>query len=428
MENSVYSVTEINRYISNMFDNDFLMQQVSVKGEVSNCKYHSSGHIYFSIKDNNSLLNCIMFAGKRTTGLKFRMQEGDKVVIKGNIGVYENQGKYQLYASSIEKQGKGELYQKFLQLKEELSDMGMFADIYKKPIPKYAMNIGVVTANTGAAIQDIINITKRRNPYVQLILYPAQVQGIGAAETIVKGINVLDAMPEVDIIIVGRGGGSLEDLWAFNERIVAEAIFNCETPVISAVGHEVDYTIADFVSDLRAPTPSAAAELAVFEYKKYEEDVLKLQRDLKESIQRKIRLDREYLYSYKRQLDSLSPIRIIQSKRQRLSDMQINLDSIMKAKLTDRKKDLDSLENMLSKSMQDNAVKTRQELGILAEKLNGLSPLTKLKGGYVYASKEDKAIKSVNNISKGDNIELYLIDGKAMANVSEVIKEAKYEC
>ena len=411
-----------------MFDNDFLMQQVSVKGEVSNCKYHSSGHIYFSIKDNNSLLNCIMFAGKRTTGLKFRMQEGDKVVIKGNIGVYENQGKYQLYASSIEKQGKGELYQKFLQLKEELSDMGMFADIYKKPIPKYAMNIGVVTANTGAAIQDIINITKRRNPYVQLILYPAQVQGIGAAETIVKGINVLDAMPEVDIIIVGRGGGSLEDLWAFNERIVAEAIFNCETPVISAVGHEVDYTIADFVSDLRAPTPSAAAELAVFEYKKYEEDVLKLQRDLKDSIQRKIRLDREYLYSYKRQLDSLSPIRIIQSKRQRLSDMQINLDSIMKAKLTDRKKDLDSLENMLSKSMQDNAVKTRQELGILAEKLNGLSPLTKLKGGYVYASKEDKAIKSVNNISKGDNIELYLIDGKAMANVSEVIKEAKYEC
>lgn len=428
MENSVYSVTEINRYISNMFDNDFLMQQVSVKGEVSNCKYHSSGHIYFSIKDNNSLLNCIMFAGKRTTGLKFRMQEGDKVVIKGNIGVYENQGKYQLYASSIEKQGKGELYQKFLQLKEELSDMGMFADIYKKPIPKYAMNIGVVTANTGAAIQDIINITKRRNPYVQLILYPAQVQGIGAAETIVKGINVLDAMPEVDIIIVGRGGGSLEDLWAFNERIVAEAIFNCETPVISAVGHEVDYTIADFVSDLRAPTPSAAAELAVFEYKKYEEDVLKLQRDLKDSIQRKIRLDREYLYSYKRQLDSLSPIRIIQSKRQRLSDMQINLDSIMKAKLTDRKKDLDSLENMLSKSMQDNTVKTRQELGILAEKLNGLSPLTKLKGGYVYASKEDKAIKSVNNISKGDNIELYLIDGKAMANVSEVIKEAKYEC
>ena len=427
MENSVYSVTEINRYISNMFDNDFLMQQVSVKGEVSNCKYHSSGHIYFSIKDNNSLLNCIMFAGKRTTGLKFRMQEGDKVVIKGNIGVYENQGKYQLYASSIEKQGKGELYQKFLQLKEELSDMGMFADIYKKPIPKYAMNIGVVTANTGAAIQDIINITKRRNPYVQLILYPAQVQGIGAAETIVKGINVLDAMPEVDIIIVGRGGGSLEDLWAFNERIVAEAIFNCETPVISAVGHEVDYTIADFVSDLRAPTPSAAAELAVFEYKKYEEDVLKLQRDLKESIQRKIRLDREYLYSYKRQLDSLSPIRIIQSKIQRLSDMQINLDSIMKAKLTDRKKDLDSLENMLSKSMQDNAVKTRQELGILAEKLNGLSPLTKLKGGYVYASKEDKAIKSVNNISKGDNIELYLIDGKAMANVSEVIKEDKYE-
>ena len=427
MENSVYSVTEINRYISNMFDNDFLMQQVSVKGEVSNCKYHSSGHIYFSIKDNNSLLNCIMFAGKRTTGLKFRMQEGDKVVIKGNIGVYENQGKYQLYASSIEKQGKGELYQKFLQLKEELSDMGMFADIYKKPIPKYAMNIGVVTANTGAAIQDIINITKRRNPYVQLILYPAQVQGIGAAETIVKGINVLDTMPEVDIIIVGRGGGSLEDLWAFNERIVAEAIFNCETPVISAVGHEVDYTIADFVSDLRAPTPSAAAELAVFEYKKYEEDVLKLQRDLKDSIQRKIRLDREKLYGYKRQLDSLSPIRIIQSKRQRLSDMQINLDSIMKAKLTDRKKDLDSLENMLSKSMQDNTVKTRQELGILAEKLNGLSPLTKLKGGYVYASKEDKAIKSVNNISKGDNIELYLIDGKAMANVSEVIKEDWYE-
>ena len=257
----IYSVEQINNYIKQMFNTDLVLSQVSVQGEVSNCKYHSSGHIYFTIKDNGSVLNAIMFAGNRT-GLKFQMKDGMQVVVSGNISVYERDGKYQMYAKRIEQTGMGDLYQRFLELKKELEEMGMFDALYKKPIPKYAAKIGIVTASTGAAIQDIINISTRRNPYVQLVLYPAIVQGEFAVDSICRGINKLEEYG-VDTIIVGRGGGSIEDLWAFNDVKVANAIFECSIPVISAVGHETDFTIADFVADMRAPTPSAAAELAV---------------------------------------------------------------------------------------------------------------------------------------------------------------------
>ena len=270
MMKNVYSVGQVNTYIKNMFAQDFMLQRISVKGEVSNCKYHTSGHIYFTIKDAAGTLNAVMFAGSRK-GLKFQMKEGDQVVVTGSVEVYERDGKYQIYAREIELDGAGNLYQKFEALKQELEEMGMFAAEYKQPIPSYAMKIGVVTAPTGAAVQDIRNISLRRNPYVQIILYPALVQGEGAADSIVKGIRMLDEAG-VDVMIVGRGGGSIEDLWAFNEEKVARAIFDCRTPVISAVGHETDFTIADFVADLRAPTPSAAAELAVAQYGKLVEN------------------------------------------------------------------------------------------------------------------------------------------------------------
>ena len=259
--NSIYSVGQVNTYIKNMFDQDFMLKRIYIKGEVSNCKYHTSGHIYFSLKDETGSISCVMFAGQRK-GLAFPMKNGDRVVAGGSVSVYERDGKYQLYAREITLEGAGLLYERFLALKKELEEMGMFAQEYKRPIPMYSSKIGIVTAPTGAAIQDIRNIAGRRNPYVQLILYPALVQGEGAAESIVKGIQTLDRLG-VDVIIVGRGGGSIEDLWAFNEEKVARAIFECRTPVISAVGHETDITIADYVADLRAPTPSGAAELAV---------------------------------------------------------------------------------------------------------------------------------------------------------------------
>ena len=258
---TIYSVGQVNRYVKNMFVQDFVLKKIYVKGEVSNCKYHPSGHIYFSLKDETGLLSCVMFAGHRR-GLAFSMKDGDKVVVGGTVDVYERDGRYQLYAREITLEGAGALYERFLALKTELEEMGMFAQEYKQPIPKYIRRLGVVTAPSGAAVQDIRNISLRRNPYLQIILYPALVQGEGAADSIVKGIRMLD-QAGVDVIIVGRGGGSIEDLWAFNEEKVARAVFECRTPVISAVGHETDFTITDFVADLRAPTPSAAAELAV---------------------------------------------------------------------------------------------------------------------------------------------------------------------
>ena len=267
---NVYTVKQVNAYIKNMFTQDFMLNRIYIKGEVSNCKYHTSGHLYFSLKDESGTIACVMFAGQRS-GLSFRMQEGQQVIVLGSVSVYERDGRYQVYAKEIVLDGAGLLYEKFIKLKKELEEMGMFAQEYKQPIPEFIRRLGVVTAPAGAAIQDIRNISLRRNPYVQIILYPALVQGEGAADSIVKGIRMLDEAG-VDVMIVGRGGGSIEDLWAFNEEKVARAIFDCRTPVISAVGHETDFTIADFVADLRAPTPSAAAELAVAQYGKLVEN------------------------------------------------------------------------------------------------------------------------------------------------------------
>ena len=256
---NVYTVKQVNAYIKNMFTQDFMLNRIYIKGEVSNCKYHTSGHLYFSLKDESGTIACVMFAGQRS-GLSFRMQEGQQVIVLGSVSVYERDGRYQVYAKEIVLDGAGLLYEKFIKLKKELEEMGMFAPEYKKPIPKYVRTVGVVTAPTGAAVRDIINITRRRNPYVQILLYPALVQGDGASESVVRGIRALEEA-KVDVMIVGRGGGSIEDLWAFNEENVARAVFECSVPVISAVGHETDTTIIDYVADLRAPTPSAAAQL-----------------------------------------------------------------------------------------------------------------------------------------------------------------------
>ncbi len=391
---SVYTVAQANQYIKNMFTQDFLLSKISVRGEVSNCKYHSSGHIYFSIKDKSGVLSCIMFAGKRR-GLDFKMEDGNKVIVSGNINIYERDGRYQLYADRIEREGIGDLYKRFLELKQELEEMGMFSAEYKKKIPVYAMTVGIVTASTGAAIQDIINISKRRNPYIKLVLYPAKVQGEGSAETIVKGIQYLDKRG-MDVIITGRGGGSIEDLWAFNEEIVARAIFECKTPVISAVGHETDFTIADYVADMRAPTPSAAAELAVFEYDKLCEKLQSVNDGMRFRVENKIRIYRRNLADYEWKLKKMSPASNIQSKRQRLADLEIRLYDSLKRKTSLR----------------------RHTLELLSERLNGLSPLNKLSGGYAYVTtKENKPLKSISQIDNGDELTIVVNDGNARVNV-----------
>ena len=397
---NVYSVGQVNRYVKNMFAQDFFLQKVYVKGEVSNCKYHTSGHIYFSLKDETGVMNCVMFAGHRR-GLSFRMKDGDKVVAGGSVEVYERDGRYQLYAKGISLEGAGALYERFLQLKQELEEMGMFEQEYKQPVPKFIKSLGVVTAPTGAAVQDIRNIAYRRNPYLQIILYPALVQGEGAAASIVHGIEMLDAAG-VDVIIVGRGGGSIEDLWAFNEEIVARAIFNCRTPVISAVGHETDFTIADFVADLRAPTPSAAAELAVDDYRSVVEAVGSCGERLRRAMWGKFDLTASKLEQYKIRLQYLSPQNRLRENQQRLMELEEQLQSAMEGKVKDY----------------------RHVLGIYLERFGGLSPLKKLNQGFSYvADKNGNNIHSVSDTQVGEKITISVTDGTIDATVESIRKE-----
>ena len=397
---TIYSVGQVNRYVRNMFTQDYILKKIYVKGEVSNCKYHPSGHIYFSLKDETGLLSCVMFAGQRR-GLAFRMKDGDRVVVGGAVDVYERDGRYQMYAREITLEGAGALYERFLALKAELEEMGMFAPEYKQPIPRFIQKLGVVTAPSGAAVQDIRNISLRRNPYLQIILYPALVQGDGAADSIVRGILMLDEAG-VDTIIVGRGGGSIEDLWAFNEEKVARAIFECRTPIISAVGHETDFTIADFAADLRAPTPSAAAELAVDDFAQvmytldnYRE---RFRRDMRDRIEyQKVRLEQ-----YKLRLKYLSPESRLRDNRQILADYDDALRSAMKNKLQ----------------------QYRHRLGIYLERYQGMSPLAKLNQGYSFvADQEGRGITSVEQVKPGDRVEISVTDGVIRAEVFDSRRE-----
>lgn len=395
---SVYSVSEVNSYIKHMFEQDFVLNNVYIKGEVSNCKYHTSGHIYFTLKDQGGVMACVMFAGNRR-GLNFKLEEGLKVTAFGTVNVYERDGKYQLYVREVKMDGQGDLYKRFELLKAELLEMGMFDASYKKPIPKYASKVGIVTAKTGAAIQDIINVSTRRNPHVQLFLYPALVQGVDAAPSIVAGIKALDELG-LDVIIVGRGGGSLEDLWAFNEEIVARAIFACNTPVISAVGHETDTTIADYVADMRAPTPSAAAELAVFDYSAYLAEVNGYLELLTKTMKNKYRATKDLLSQYALRIKHMSPSSRIMIKRQEIDDVLNRMSDRMKLKL-ERK---------------------RHELALNVNRLEGLSPLNKLKSGYSYVSLEGgSSLKSIKQVNSGDNIDIFLLDGRVNAKVNNCV-------
>ena len=391
---NVYSVGQVNAYIRNMFSQDFLLRSISVRGEVSNCKYHSSGHLYFTLKDEKAAIACVMFAGYRK-GLAFRLEEGMQVVALGSVEVYERDGKYQLYAKEILPDGAGYLYERFERLKRSLEERGLFAPEYKQPIPAYIRTLGVVTAPTGAAVRDIINITRRRNPYVQIILYPAVVQGDQAVPSIVNGIRALERLG-VDVMIVGRGGGSMEDLWAFNEEAVAQAVFDCAVPVISAVGHETDTTIIDFVSDLRAPTPSAAAELAVYDVRQ----LLEFLEDRKEGLNRRLRAvlnrDRLRLQHAARSLQHLSPANRIRERRMQAIRLEEGLQAAMKRVLELR----------------------RNRLRLYAETMKGLSPLDKLAQGFSHVEDErGRTVSDIGRIAPGDLLSIYVKNGRALAEV-----------
>lgn len=400
---NVYSVKQVNAYIKNMFNQDFMLNRIYVKGEVSNCKYHTSGHIYFTLKDESGTIACIMFARQRA-GLTFRMQEGQQVIVFGSITTYERDGKYQLYANEVMLNGAGLLYERYETLKKELAEMGMFAKEYKQPIPQYAKRVGIVTAPTGAAIRDIMNVAARRNPYVQLILYPALVQGDGAKESIIAGIQMLE-QKQVDVMIVGRGGGSIEDLWAFNEEEVARAVFECSVPIISAVGHETDTTIIDYVADLRAPTPSAAAELAVFEYHAFTDQLLESERRLKKELFTYIQKERTRIEAYQMRMKYLHPgMKLLQQKQQVVN-----------------------MEEELRRKMKERIQQARYALSIRIEKMKGLSPLQKLNQGFSYVTdKTGQALTSVEQAVPGETLTVYVMDGKIRAAIEETAREERY--
>lgn len=404
MQKRIYSVGQMNTYIKNMFQGDYLLSGLYMKGEVSNCKYHSSGHIYFSLKDETGAMACVMFKGNRASGLKFRLEDGQCVILEGNISVYERDGRYQMYVREVTLDGTGALYEEYERLKAKLYEEGLFDFEIKKPIPPYPKRVGVVTAPTGAAIQDIRNIARRRNPYVQLILYPAKVQGEGAAATIVKGIQVLDAMG-VDTIIIGRGGGSIEDLWAFNEECVVRAIYEAKTPIISGTGHEVDNTIADYAADLRAPTPSAACELAIPDYMDIRSRVEQFRLKMNQSMKQKLGQKRLELQKYQLMLQHRNPVtRLEQQKQYR-----------------------DELWDRLQKSMKQRLEHYRHQLALLTEQLHGNSPTARLMYGYGYLELQGKPVGSVGQVRTGDLLQITIQDGSMKTRV-EAIETGKNPC
>lgn len=388
-------VSELNGYIKNIIDGDEMLANVYIKGEISNFKRHYSGHLYFTLKDETSLIKCVMFKSY-TNYLNFEPKDGMSVVILGSVSVFERDGVYQVYAKGMEPEGVGALYKAYEKLKAKLSEEGLFDESHKKPIPILPRAIGVVTSKTGAVIRDIINVTTRRLPNVNIILYPAAVQGEGAAQTIVNGIKYFNKAKNVDTIIIGRGGGSLEDLWPFNEEITARAIYESEIPIISAVGHETDFTIADFVADLRAPTPSAAGELAV-------PDIIEVRWKLENINKRLANSLRKKIENMRIKYDNLKNSRALKNPYDALRQKMIVCDNLYK-----------NIENNFSLKVKDRHIKL---VGLIG-RLENLSPLkTMLRGYSIVENLDGKVIKSVNDLNKDDEVSIRLNDGKRKAKI-----------
>jgi exodeoxyribonuclease VII large subunit len=397
------TVSEVTNYIKRMLDNDFILSNLSVKGEISNLKYHGSGHIYFTLKDSNGKVNCVMFKGNAVL-LDFALEEGMEVVIKGRASIYPATGSFQLYCDEIKKEGLGDLFVKFEKLKEKLSKAGYFDGENKKPLPRYPEKIGIVTSPTGAAIKDIINVSTRRSTLVDLILYPAKVQGIGAYKEIIKGINYFNKTKSVDIIIVGRGGGSIEELWNFNEEELAKAIFNSNIPIISAVGHEIDFTISDFVADFRAATPSQGAEIAVPLSSDIETKINDISRILDRRIDDKLKICKSDLTGVERILKIHSPIAKISNSYLEVDKLKDRLNFMIKSKIKRDKNQIENLNNLL-----------------LAH-----NPIRVISKGYAIIEDEEKnLITSKEQLKETINLKISLKDGNVEGNFVPKASEIK---
>lgn len=400
MKLKTLSVGEVNNYVKKLVENDFILKNLNVKGEISNLKFHSSGHIYFSLKDENSKVNCIMFKNN-AVNLDFRLEEGMKVEIKARLGVYHKEGTYQLYCENIKKAGIGELFEEFHKLKKELSEEGIFDEKYKRALPKFPKRVGIITARTGAAVRDIINVIQRRNKSLDIILYPAKVQGENAADSIIEGIRYFNNEKSVDVIILGRGGGSIEELWAFNNRDLAYEIFNSRIPTVSAVGHEVDFTISDFVSDMRAPTPSAAGELVSPSLKEMINDLVNKKEFLHRAIDRKFLNAKKDVDLLHKGLKGNNPKHIIEKRIKEVNSLEEKLNFLGKRKID----------------------KAKDELIALNSILQTLNPLNTLGRGYsVIMDKEYKVINKVSELKKNDMVKVIMKDGSVNIDI-KIINE-----
>jgi exodeoxyribonuclease VII large subunit len=392
------TVSQLNRYIKNTLDADFILNYASVKGEISNLKIHSSGHIYFSLKDEGSKINCVMFKSYAYK-LNFDLENGMDIIAHGNISVYEKEGSYQLYVKEMKREGIGELYIAFEKLKEKLKNEGLFDESNKKEIPRFCKKIGIITSPTGAALRDIINVTKRRNKGIELLIYPALVQGIDASKTLIAGIKALNKIEDLDIIILARGGGSIEELWAFNNEDLAYEVYNSKKPIITGVGHETDFTIVDFVSDKRAPTPSAAAEIAVFDREVLVKEILNYKYTIKNSMENIIKEKRNYLNLYKQRIESNSPINIIVNEY----------------------KNIDNLKQLLNSKIKSKVNKEKDNLSKLSSLLEAHNPLNVLKKGYTLVEDEsNNLITEKEELKELDKINIIFKNGKVKLNIKYI--------
>lgn len=410
MNNEVsLTVTDINNYIKNIVDGDFFLSNVTLKGEISNLKFHTRGHLYFSLKDENSKINAVMFNYKNL-GLNFIPKDGMNVIVKGKVSVFTTGGSYQITVSNMKEDGIGNLYILFEELKRRLQREGLFSPEHKKKLPRIPKKVGVITAATGAAVKDIISTINRRFPLTEIILFPTLVQGVGAKENIVKMINEANES-DVDVIILGRGGGSIEDLWAFNEEIVARAIYNSNKPIVSAVGHEIDFTISDFVSDMRAPTPTGAAELVVPSKVEIQSYLNDYKGRIISVINKKIKSYTDTFSKLKSTYILKNPISMYEIDEQKLDNMLEKLGSIMTYKLEREKSELNNLSKMISPNILNRLDKEKIKLENIETKLNLLNPENILKKGYTLTLVEGKIVKSINSVKKGSIIDTKFSDG-----------------
>ena len=416
---NVLTVTQLTSYLQRSVRADAFLRYVSIRGEISNCKYHYTGNIYFTLKDAGSQISCVMFHDDRQSGLRFAMKDGDSVIVTGRVDIYVRNGVYQLYARSIEKAGRGALYEQYEKLKAQMQAAGLFDEAHKKPLPPYPKSIGVVTASTGAAVHDIISVSRRRNPYIQIVFCPAQVQGKGAAHSIAAGIRALDRYG-VDVIIAGRGGGSFEDLWEFNEPEAVYAFYNCKTPIISATGHETDFTLGDFAADKRAPTPSAAAELAVPDIRSVLDEIREYGRRLDAAIGSRLDAYRRQTEHYRKVVHSYSPERQLDERKKRLARLKDEMEMMMTHHISDARQNLDVLGMRLDSDMDAHMTAAKNTAALYAQKLEGRAPGRALARGYAYVTDQDgRGISSIAQVEAGDRISIAVTDGDIKASVEK---------